>query len=296
MYAAAIIPVRNRPTLVVDAITSIQRQTRQLDEIIVVDDGSTDATPGVVTRLSRQDSRIRLVALAKSGGASAARNIGIGASQCEYICFLDSDDQWMPQKIELQFHALKTAPEAVASFTGIRYQRRDQNIDVSAPVHVTLENLRRRNWLGSTSTAMVRRDALRQVGGFDSSLPSCQDWDLWIKLRRIGEFSIVPQPLIVFNQMEGPRISNCKASVLAGHAQLFARALEGGLDKRERRVIAAYHQLRLTQIYLRDFREPAHATSSVMKSMMLHPTREGIALFLEACRVSVSKLLYARQR
>jgi glycosyltransferase involved in cell wall biosynthesis len=115
--SAAVIPVRNRSTLIVEAIASVQRQTQPPEEIIVVDDGSTDGTPDLVDRLSKADGRIRLIALPKSEGASAARNVGINSSQCDWICFLDSDDQWMTQKNELQSRALANWPEAVASFT-----------------------------------------------------------------------------------------------------------------------------------------------------------------------------------
>ena len=290
MYTAAVIPVRNRPSLVVDAIASVQQQTRPIDEIIIIDDGSTDATPDVVARLARQDSRIRLLTFPKSGGAGRARNIGINASQCDFICFLDSDDRWMPEKIELQFRALKSAPEAIASFTGIRYQSYDKTWDVNAPLQITPKDLRRGNYLGGTSTAIVRRDVLLQVGGFNSSLVSCQDWDLWIKLRRVGNFSIVPQALIVYNNDELSRISKNRASVLVGHAQLFARTLEDVSDKAERRIIAAHHQLRLTHIYLWEFGELASATISVLKSLMLYPTREGTSLVLAIFRKSVCML------
>jgi GT2 family glycosyltransferase len=291
MNSAAVIPVRNRPSLVIDAIASIQRQTRPFEEIIVVDDGSTDATPEVVARLSQSDSRIRLVALPTSRGASTARNAGINASQSEWISFLDSDDQWMPQKHELQWRALAKCPQAVASFTGIRYQSGCRYHDRPAPQQITSQALRRLNYLGSTSTAMARRDILQQIGGFDPTLPSCQDWDLWLKLRRVGEFAIVPEPLVLFNQTERVRISSNKTGVLAGHARLFARTLEDVSDIRERRLIAAHHQLRLSQIYHWDFEEPYTASVAAVRSLMLHPTYDGAALLLKVSKTVVRKAL-----
>jgi glycosyltransferase involved in cell wall biosynthesis len=281
---AAVIPVRNRPSLIVAALASVQRQTRPVDEIVVVDDGSTDATPDIVAQMSRDDARIRLVALPRSEGASAARNAGIGASQSEWISFLDSDDLWLPRKQELQLRALMETPDAVASFSGIRHQGVEEYHDRYAPARITLQALRRLNYLGTTSTATVRRSVLQEVGGFDASLPSCQDWDLWIKLRCAGDFAIVPEPLVVFNQTERTRISNSKAGVLAGHAELFARTLNGVRDPRERRKIAAYHQLRLSQIYHWDLREPGSAVVAAMKSMALCPTRDGASLLLKVLK------------
>ena len=295
MSCSAVIPVRNRSTLIVAAIASVQQQTVPLDDIVVVDDGSTDATREAVTALAQQDRRIRLVALSTRSGASAARNAGIAASRSEWVAFLDSDDQWLPRKHELQLRALAQAPGAVASFTGIRHLGADRVQDRYAPPQVTLQELRRLNYLGSTSTALVRRSALRAIDGFDATLPSCQDWDLWIKLRRLGDFAIVCEPLVVFNHTAQARISNNKAGVLAGHAQLLARTLAEIGDPRERRVIAAYHQLRLSEIYHWDFDAPRAAVLAAMKSLALHPTRHGARLLIKTLKAG-SRALAGRLR
>jgi glycosyltransferase involved in cell wall biosynthesis len=293
MSCAAVIPVRNRPSLVAAAIASVQQQTLAIDEIIVVDDGSTDATPEVVVRIARHDARVRLVALPRSAGASAARNAGIAAAAAEWISFLDSDDEWLPRKHEMQARRLAENTDAVASFTGVRHQGAVDHHDRPAPAHITLQALRRLNYLGTTSCAMARRSTLREVGGFDTSLPSCQDWDLWIKLRRAGAFALVPEPLVIFNHTETVRISRNKAGVLAGHAQLFARILQDAVDPRERRVIAAYHQLRLSQVYHWDFGEPSAAAIAAVRSMALYPTRDGASLLLKVLK-SRSRALAGR--
>jgi glycosyltransferase involved in cell wall biosynthesis len=247
-----------------------------------VDDGSTDSTPDVVRKLTLQDSCIRLVRLPESAGASAARNVGVNATQCDWISFLDSDDQWMSQKHDLQKNALANCPEAVASFTGIRYQYKDGHDDLAAPSEITLQALRKHNYLGSTSTAMIRREALIRVGGFDQTLPSCQDWDVWLKLRGIGSFATVPEPLVLFNQTEPVRISRNKEAVFAGHRQLFARILKDVGDRKERRLVAAYHQIRLTQIYLSDFDQPLPAIATAVKSLALYRTADGEQLLKAA--------------
>jgi glycosyltransferase involved in cell wall biosynthesis len=291
LRTAAIIPVRNRTSLVVKAIASVQKQTCPLDEIVVVDDGSIDSTPDVVRRLSLEDSSIRLIQLPESAGASAARNVGVNSTQCDWITFLDSDDQWLSQKHKLQKNALANHPQAVASFTGIRYQYKDGHIDVPAPSDITLQALRKRNYLGTTSTAMIQREALMQVGGFDPTLPSCQDWDVWVKLRRIGSFAIVPQPLALFNQTEPVRISRNKEAVFAGHRQLFARILNDVADREERRVVAAHHQVRLTQIYLSDFGQPVAAIATAVRSLALYRTEDGEQLLKAALRGALRNIL-----
>ena len=100
--------------------------------------------------------------------------------------------------------------------------------------------------------------------------------------------------LVVFNQTERVRISRNRVGVLAGHAQLFARALEGVADKREKRTIAAYHQLRLSQIYHWDFVEPYAAGVAAAKSLMLHPTRHAAALLFELPKTVVRRVLADR--
>ena len=290
MTSAAVIPVRNRPSLIATAIASVQEQTLPLDEIIVVDDGSTDSTPEVVDQLSRSDRRIQLVRLPVSGGAAAARNIGIKTARSRWICFLDSDDIWMPEKHQRQSKKLSDFPDAIASFTGIRYRwPNGEEANILAPTNITLSRLRRVNYLSTTTTAMVRRDVLENVAGFDASLPSCQDWDLWIKLKKVGEFAIVREPLVIFNQTEPVRISVNKAKVLAGHCQVFERALEDIDDASERREIEAYHQFRLAEIYLHDLREPMAAFLLALKSMFGGPTIGALRLLLSATKAALIK-------
>lgn len=278
MTSAAIIPVRNRPALIAQAIRSVQAQTLSLDEIIVVDDASTDETPETVLTLAQQDPRIRLVPLREKGGASRARNQGIASTRCDWICFLDSDDEWMPAKHARQVLALRESPAALASFTGLRYRWSQEERDAPAPRQVSLDDLRRRNWLGSTSSAMVRRTALEAVGGFDAGLPSCQDWDLWLRLRRDGDFAIVPDPLVSFNQSETVRITRSREPVLEGHRLMLEKALAGVTSATERRRIRASHRLRLAGLNLYDLDDPTVAAGELARSFVQSPTREAIEL------------------
>jgi hypothetical protein len=182
----------------------------------------------------------------------------------------------------MQVKALADFPDALASFTGIRYKFVDGQYDVCAPSHITLQALRSRNRLSTTSTAMVRRDVLRAIGGFDQTLPSCQDWDLWVKLKRIGEFAIVRNPLVLFNQTQQYRISRNREAVLVGHSILFARVLEDVTDGKERQLVSAHHQLRLAEIYLQDLREPMPAAMAALKSLILHPSRDAARILRSA--------------
>jgi hypothetical protein len=278
MTTTVIIPVHNRPVLVTRAIASLQAQTLAVNEILVIDDASTDDTRAVVLAMADEDPRIRLIALDKNGGASAARNIGLQKTQCDWVAFLDSDDGWMPDKHELQSRALAASPEAIGCFTGIRYQFGDHYKDESPPAQVTLAMVRGINYLGSTSTAMIRRATLISVGGFDAALPSCQDWDLWLKLGRIGPFQVIQKPLVSYSQADPKRISKNSIAVLAGHETVFALALADVTDPKEIRRIKASHQMRLAQIFLWDFDSPGRAIAAALRSLAIRPTRYGCSL------------------
>ena len=249
MATSVIIPVRNRPRLVARAIRSLQAQALPVDEIVVVDDGSTDDTPDVVADIARQDPRIQLIRLQPAGGANRARNAGARRARGERLAFLDSDDQWLPEKHALQVEALKRAPEAVAAFTGVRCDFGHWASDHPAAERADKAALRTSNVLGTTSTAMVRREAFERAGAFDEDLPSCQDWDLWLRLADEGAFAIVREPLVIYDSSAPERISSQFDGVIAGHLTVFARALAGVENRRERTTIAALHTQRLAELH-----------------------------------------------
>jgi GT2 family glycosyltransferase len=257
--------------MIVDALASVQRQTARVDEIVVVDDASTDDTPGVVSALADSDSRIRLVRHSLCRGATAARNAGVSFCDADWIAFLDSDDVWVNTKIERQIDTLKRFPEAVACFTGIRYVSEVESVDIIPPAEVGVDLLRRSNELGSTSAALVSRDAFLRVGGFDAELPSCQDWDLWLKLAAFGPLTVVAEPLLLFNDMKHSRVSNNSHAVLAGHRVMRSRALVGVTSRRTRREILAHHHARLAQAYLWNMDNRWAALREALISMAIHP-------------------------
>lgn len=253
-------------------------------EIIIVDDGSTDDTQAVIGALAATDPRIRLLHREPSQGAASARNLGVRHSSGQWICFLDSDDAWHPSKHEVQRDALTARPEAIASFTGLTMVYRDKRVDKPLPATVELETLLQLNILDSTSTAMVRRSAFDQAGGFDPGLKSCQDWDLWIKLARIGPFALVPDCLVDFTQESNNRISNNLDAQIDGHATVFARTLDGVSDRSLRRRIKAQHQLTLAHMLLWRANRPSSALVRIARALLLHPSRTGVELGKNALR------------
>jgi len=214
---SVIIPVRNRPKVIHRAIDSALAQSYPVTEIVVVDDGSSDATPDSV-EARRDPVPVRIIRIPTSQGAPSARNEGAAMATGELLAFLDSDDAWEADKIAQQVALLNTMPGSPAVFTNIRRIRGGVIGErTTVPGWVEACDLYRDNILGGCSTATIRRDAFERVGGFRLGLPSCQDWDLWLRLADLGPLGCCEAPLTRYYFDGTDRISSDPTRVLAGH-------------------------------------------------------------------------------
>lgn len=235
---SVIIPTYNRAHLVCDAIESVLAQTYSHYEIIVVDDGSTDGTGELLRK--RYGDRIRYE-WQENQGESVARNRGIALARGEYIAFLDSDDLWLPEKLEKQIAYLKAHPEVSAVFCqayiidarGIR-QPGILGADLT-PKDLTLESLLLANTIsGPSTTTTTTLEFLRKVGGFDPAIRFAEDWDLWLRFRLAGEIGYLPEPLACVrmhsnNQWRLPKKEQIERS-LKDHLRLLDRAFAACRD------------------------------------------------------------------
>jgi glycosyltransferase involved in cell wall biosynthesis len=289
---SVVIPTYNREILLEGAIQSALNQTTPISELIVVDDGSTDGTEALVQRLALDDRRIKFIKQQR-GGANRARNAGSRIATGEWIAFLDSDDVWEKDKLTLQMQALAAEPGAVASFTGLRHVGGESEKIFLPPLNPSLTQIRAANVLSSTSTAVIRRSVFWDVSGFDPELPSCQDWDLWFRLRQKGSFATVRQPLVRYNSGPHDRISSNVSRVIDGHEKLFQRLREGiENDKSALRRISAKHKLVLTEVHLR-CGSPKKAVDLCLSSLLMSPSRWGVRLLGSSTRTWISSLLRA---
>ena len=213
---SVIIPTYNRDAYLVDAICSVLNQTYQNFELIIVDDGSTDHTRQIVDGFD--DARIRYL-YQNNGGASRARNTGIRAAQSEYIAFLDSDDEWMPQKLEKQMEQMRHLPDGV----GLVYCRMKVMFDTGQSVifpsvelnsaelsgdgQKMLLKLLSRNLIG-TPSVLVRKRCLDDVGVFDESLSCLEDWEFVLRVAQKWDIGFVETPLVLVHPLEGSVSSN----------------------------------------------------------------------------------------
>src|SRR4030042_5364757 len=237
-----VIPTLNRAHLVARAIKSVLKQTYQDFEIIGVDDGSIDETEKVIKRCGNK--RIKYIKHQKTRGPSAARNTGIDASCGDYIAFLDSDDEWLPKKLEKQINLFKkNIVKTGLTYCGVELiDQRSRNVKEKwIPKYrgyVFEKNLSANFIVSGSSTVIVQRKALEKAGKFDESLPSCEDWDLWIRIAKYYEFDFVPEILVnCFAHSE--RISSNFERVVLG-LKLFSKKYKKEID-RQRNNIKAKH-------------------------------------------------------
>ncbi|MBO1909763.1 glycosyltransferase family 2 protein [Microvirga sp. 3-52] len=290
MSVSVIIPTFNREPLLEAAINSALHQTMPVVEIIVVDDGSTDQTEALVARLASVDSRIKLLKRQR-GGANRARNAGSKLAVGEWLAFLDSDDVWEHNKLAMQMQAINSHEDVVACFTGLRHIGVGREKIYLPPEKPSLDDIRATNVLSSTSTAVIKKTVFWEIGGFDPNLPSCQDWDLWFRLRQKGTFVTVREPLVKYNSGPHERISSNVSRVIDGHRIIFERLLadiEHDTDSLRR--ISARHKVVLAEVYLR-FGDSRKAIGLCLTSLLSHPSPWAIRILSISSRACIAEML-----
>ncbi len=193
---SVIIPVYNRPEMVRRAIDSVLNQTNPPLEIIVVDDGSTDSTPDV---LRGYGSKIKVLRR-QHQGVSAARNHGIRLAQGTWIALLDSDDEWLPQKLAMAEEYHRDHPEFLI------FQSQEIWIRHGKRVNPKKKHRKYAGWIFkqslplcivSPSAVIFHRSVIEKVGFFDEAFPVCEDYDLWLRVSRRFAVGLDERPGIV---------------------------------------------------------------------------------------------------
>ena len=207
MDVSVVVPTRNRSALLAMTLRSALAQ-RDVDmEIIVIDEGSTDDTPALLGALG--DSRVRVIRHETPRGVSAARNHGAAEARGDWIAFLDDDDLWAPEKLALQLQAVR-ASAALWVYVGHVNINMGHKVTGGAPPlapSTLAAQLPRHNVVpGGCSGVMVSKRGLAIAGEFDTRFQPLADWDLWLRLAKVGLPASVPLPLVAY-RLHGHQMS-----------------------------------------------------------------------------------------
>lgn len=211
MVVSVVIPTYNRAEMLRATLGSVLAQTMLPAEIVVVDDGSTDATPDVVAELDGAEGvPITLLRGAHRNRLGEARNRGVAATAGEVVAFLDSDDLWQPRRVERQLEAWGRQPRAGFAFCNV--QRFDERgplpegpyLDPSVDYNGSILGYLLEEPVAVPGALMVKREAFLRFGGFgDRSIN--EDYELLLKLAAYYPASYVPEPLVLLRKHEGSR-------------------------------------------------------------------------------------------
>jgi glycosyltransferase involved in cell wall biosynthesis len=226
---SVVIPAYNRAKVLYFSLDSVVSQTYKNLEIIVVDDASNDDTAGIVAMYIKKDSRVRYVKHENNKGGSAARNTGIECSNGEFIAFLDSDDAWYPKKIETQLRIFTENPSLEIIFSSSDETKYPSNTLIRRRIiknSTPLKDLYKENIFGTTSSVICRATLLREIGGFDTSLKSAQDWDVYLRAVKSNNYFSVETPLLNHTEPEfndKVRISSNRSSLISGLITILSK-------------------------------------------------------------------------
>lgn len=193
---SVIVPTYDRVALACRALESVRSQTTAPLEIVLVDDGSSDGTAAVV----RERFPDVEVVCQTHAGVSAARNHGVRRSRGEWVAFLDSDDEWLPEKLELQLAAITESPDVGLCHCDEIWIRRGRRVNPRRKHRKQGGRIFRAclpMCVVSPSAALVPRHVLDQVGPFDERLSACEDYDMWLRICSKHAVAFVDRQLVV---------------------------------------------------------------------------------------------------
>ena len=205
---SVVIPTYNSEDYIAEALTSVLNQTHQNLEVLIVDDASTDNTIETVSQFAKKDHRITLEKLEINSGAATARNTAIKKAKGSYISFLDSDDKWLPNKLELQLKLIKEKDCAVvfSSYYCMNENGVSLNKIVTALPRLNFQKILKCNYIGNL-TGMYSVKKLGKL--YAPDIRKRQDWALWITaIQKAGTAYGISEPLAVYRERQNSISSN----------------------------------------------------------------------------------------
>jgi len=249
MKISVVVPTYNRRDLLKRALLSVYSQTSLPAEVAVIDDGSTDGTEDMLRREFPQVSYYHQENL----GVSAARNLGIQQTTGGWLAFLDSDDEWLPEKLAQQKAALATNPEYKICHTEENWIRNGTQIGVPKKYAKT------GGWIFahclplcamSPSTVLIHRSVFTDIGLFDTQLPACEDYDLWLRISANYPVLLVDQPQINKHGGHEDQLSFAYWGMDRFRIGALQKIIDAGQLSEQNRQAAVSMLLKKTVIYL----------------------------------------------
>jgi len=244
---SVIIPVYNGEKTIKQTVESVLNQTFKDFELLIINDGSQDATLEIIQAIN--DERIQVFSYQNSG-VSASRNRALTKAKGEFISFIDADDLWTPNKLELQFKALQDNPQAAVAYSWSdwidesgQFLRSGGHITVNGKAY---EKLLLRDFIESGSNPLIRKQALDEVGCFEQSVTPAEDWDMWLRLAARYEFVTVEVPQILYRISPNSasfNIVKMEAGSLKVIERVFAQAPESLQDLKRETLASRYNYL-----------------------------------------------------
>ena len=254
---SVIIPCYNASAFLAEAIASARAQTLAPAEVLVVDDQSTDGSPGIA-----RQAGARVLSAPTNAGPASARNIGIATATGDLIAFLDADDCWLPGHLEACAGLLARFPEAGVAFSLVtQFGDRDLEAPAQMPAEIP-SDIRMLLWRSNPiaqSAAVVRRGVLTEVGGYRPGMRHAEDYELWLRIADRHQFACTGQRLVRY-RVHGAQFSQQHAKLLVAAWEVRRARWEtanSAMDADARHaVLDALHQA-----YLDDLRDAWHYRS-----------------------------------
>ncbi|MDH5435788.1 MAG: glycosyltransferase [Gammaproteobacteria bacterium] len=220
---SVIMPCYNSADTIASSIESVFSQTYSNIELIVIDDGSTDDSIAILKSISQSDSRLKIIQQ-NNKGAGPARNTGLSVAEGEYIAFLDSDDTWETGCLRKLHQGFIISPDAVLCYCGWQNLGVSENqsqpfvppdYEVSNKLEILLEGCR---W--PIHAALTKKQVIQDAQCFDTTLTSCMDFDLWLRISAFNKIVLVPEVLAYYHHHEGEQITKNKVRIARNHLKV----------------------------------------------------------------------------
>ena len=225
MISAIITTYKRQPNILKRALESVLNQTYPDLEIIVVDDSPADFPErDSIAEMIVQESiiyrkEIKYIRHETTMGACAARNTGLHAAKGEFIAYLDDDDEWLPQKLERQIARFSKGIALVFCGSITKDDETQESVVKKTQFYrgfVYDQLISGDNFIGSTSFPLLRTEALRKIGGFDTFLKSAQDYDVWLRISAEYQIDYLEEPLVIYHRHKGEQITKNPEYKLSG--------------------------------------------------------------------------------